>query len=45
MRSAIANVQRQLDLVHARQRSLADFESQLADKIARISAALADLNQ
>ncbi len=45
MRSSIANSQRQLDLVHARQRSLAEFEAQLTDKIARINTALDELGR
>jgi DNA-binding transcriptional MerR regulator len=45
MRSSIANAQRQLDLVHARLASLADFETQLTDKIARINTALSELGR
>jgi DNA-binding transcriptional MerR regulator len=41
--AAIPNVERQLELVHARQRSLAEFEAELTDKLARIRERLADL--
>jgi DNA-binding transcriptional MerR regulator len=40
MQHSIVNVDRQLDLVHARQRSLADFEAQLIAKRAQISEKL-----
>jgi DNA-binding transcriptional MerR regulator len=43
--AAIPNVQRQLELVHARQRSLADFEAELTDKLARMRERLADLEK
>jgi DNA-binding transcriptional MerR regulator len=43
-RSAISNVERQLDLVHARQRSLADFEVQLIAKVAQLGDRLAELD-
>lgn len=39
--TAIPNVERQLELVHARQRSLAEFEAELTDKLARMRDRLA----
>jgi DNA-binding transcriptional MerR regulator len=43
VRKSIPNAERQLDLVHARQRSLADFEAQLTEKLARLRTLLAEL--
>jgi MerR family transcriptional regulator, repressor of the yfmOP operon len=42
--AAIPNVERQLDLVHARQRSLAEFEAELTDKLTRMRERLAHLD-
>jgi MerR family transcriptional regulator, repressor of the yfmOP operon len=44
VRSSIPNVERQLDLVHARQRSLADFEAQLIEKLAGLRQLLVELD-
>jgi DNA-binding transcriptional MerR regulator len=44
IRSAITNVERQLDLVHTRQRGLADFEVQLTEKLTKLRAYLTDLD-
>lgn len=41
--AAIPNVERQLELVHARQRSLTEFEAELTDKLARMRERLDDL--
>jgi DNA-binding transcriptional MerR regulator len=41
--AAIPNVERQLELVRARQRSLAEFEAELTDKLARMRRRLAGL--
>lgn len=43
IRAAIPNVERQLELVRARQRSLAEFEGELTDKLARMRDRLARL--
>jgi hypothetical protein len=43
--AAIPNVERQLELVHARQRSLAEFEAELTDKLARMRERLSALEQ
>lgn len=43
VRTAIPNVQRQLDLVHARQQGLAEFAAELEDKLQRMHTLLADL--
>lgn len=43
--AAIPNVERQLELVHARQRSLTEFEAELTDKLARMRERLADLER
>jgi len=43
--AAIPNVERQLALVHARQRSLAEFEAELTDKLARMRERLSALEQ
>ena len=43
--AAIPNVERQLELVHARQASLAEFEAELTDKLARMHERLAALEQ
>ena len=44
IRRSIPNVERQLDLVRARQRGLAEFEAQLIDKIASLHERLAELD-
>jgi MerR family transcriptional regulator, repressor of the yfmOP operon len=41
--AAIPNVERQLELVDARQRSLAEFAAELTDKLARMRERLAEL--
>ena len=41
--AAIPNVERQLELVHVRQHSLAEFEAELTDKLARMRERLAAL--
>jgi len=41
--AAIPNVQRQLELVHARQRSLDEFEAELTAKLASLRKQLTDL--
>jgi DNA-binding transcriptional MerR regulator len=43
IRSAIPHVERQLDLVHAREQELADFRGELTAKLARMQALLAEL--
>jgi DNA-binding transcriptional MerR regulator len=43
VRRSTSNVERQLDLVRTRQRSLAEFEGQLVDKITHLHAKLAEL--
>jgi MerR family transcriptional regulator, repressor of the yfmOP operon len=43
--AAIPNVERQLELVHARQRSLAEFAAELTDKLARMRERLADVEK
>jgi DNA-binding transcriptional MerR regulator len=45
VRAAIPNVQRQLELVHARQRNLADFETELVEKLGRMRTLLAELER
>jgi MerR family transcriptional regulator, repressor of the yfmOP operon len=45
VRTAIPNVQRQLDLVKARQQHLADFAAELETKLERMRALLAELRQ
>lgn len=45
VRAAIPNVQRQLDLVRARQQSLAEFGTELETKLQRMRTLLADLQQ
>ena len=45
VRTAIPNVQRQLDLVHARQQNLAEFAAELEDKLQRMHTLLADLRR
>lgn len=44
IKSAIPNVERQLELVRARQRSLNDFEAELTAKLARMQNRLATLD-
>ena len=43
VRAAIPNVQRQLELVRARQQNLAEFAAELEEKLARMNALLAEL--
>jgi DNA-binding transcriptional MerR regulator len=43
VRTAIPNVQRQLELVHTRQQYLADFAAELHDKLDRMHALLTEL--
>lgn len=43
VKAAIPNVQRQLDLVRARQQHLAEFAAELEDKLERMHTLLADL--
>jgi DNA-binding transcriptional MerR regulator len=45
VQTAIPNVQRQLELVHARQRHLAEFAAELNDKLERMRTLLAELGQ
>jgi DNA-binding transcriptional MerR regulator len=45
VRTAIPNVQRQLDLVRARQQHLADFAAELEGKLGRMHTLLADLRR
>lgn len=44
IQAAIPNVERQLELVRARQRSLSEFEAELTAKLARMRERLADLH-
>jgi DNA-binding transcriptional MerR regulator len=44
VRRSIPNIERQLDLVRARQRGLAEFEAQLVEKIAGLHERLAQLD-
>lgn len=44
IRRSIPNIERQLDLVRARQRGLAEFEAQLVEKIASLHERLAELD-
>lgn len=43
VRAAIPNVRRQLELVHARQRNLAEFETELVEKLDRMRGLLTEL--
>ena len=45
VRTAIPNVQRQLELVHTRQAHLAEFAAELEDKLDRMHALLTELDQ
>jgi MerR family transcriptional regulator, repressor of the yfmOP operon len=45
VRTAIPNVQRQLELLHTRQRHLAEFAAELNDKLDRMYTLLTELDQ